>query len=398
MLDWINQNPGLIALIMGAAVLLAVWIGQGARRRESRRESRMLLERMQRETERQESDRMLLNQMLTGSMGQIQELSANMEARQDRIRNTLDERLAQLAQLNEQKLDQMRKTVSEKLETTLEGKIGESFKVVSSQLSQVYKGLGEMQTLAGSVGDLKKVLTNVKTRGVWGEVRLRALLAENFAPGQYVENAQVKPASAERVEFAIRLPSADGDGALLPVDSKFPQEDYLRLVEASEQGDQQAVLQARQQLERAVTEQARRVSEKYVSPPATTDFAILFLPYESLYSEVIRISGLAERLQDKYRVMLSGPVTLSALITSLQTGFKGFQLQRRSAEVLKLLLAVRQEFEKYATSVQKARERLEQAGRDLDQVDTRTRAINRKLRDIGQENAEQLSLDLDPDA
>lgn len=385
MLLWVNENPGVVALFTGILLIIAVIATAGSRKRAERHERRILLERIQRETERQENGMLMLNQMLTASAGQITELSAAMEARQDRIRNTLDERLDQLSRLNEQKLDQMRKAVSEKLETTLEGKIGESFKVVSSQLSQVYKGLGEMQTLAGSVGDLKKVLTNVKSRGVWGEVRLRALFSDNFTPAQYVENAQIRAGSQERVEFAIRLPSADGEGALLPVDSKFPQEDYLRLVEASDAGDAAAVAQARTQLERAVTEQAKRISTKYIAPPATTDFAVLFLPYESLYSEIVRIPGLPERLQEKFRVLLSGPVTFSALVTSLQTGFKGFALQKRSGEVLNLLISVRQEFQKYAESVQKARERLEQAGRDLDQVDTRTRVINRKLRDLDQD-------------
>ena len=279
----------------------------------------------------------------------------------------------------------MRQTVSEKLESTLENRLGESFKAVNEQLLRVYKGLGEMQSLAQGVGDLKKVLTNVKTRGVWGEVRLRALLEDCLSPGQYLENAQVTPGSMERVEFAIRLPAADGEGALLPVDSKFPQEDYLRLVEAAQAGDAEGVRAAQKQLENAVREQARRISDKYIKPPATTDYAVLFLPVESLYAEVARVDGLLEGLQNKYRVLVSGPSTFAALLTSLQMGFRTVALQKRSGEVLKLLAAVKEEFQKYGEAVQKARTRLEQASGDLDAIDTRARALNRKLRDVGEE-------------
>ena len=377
MLEFINQNPGLAALIAGAAVLLAALLLETGRRRRDQRAHKEL-------SERQERALLLLHQTLQGSARQVAELSAAMEARQDRLRATLDERLDTLTRMNDQKLERMRETVAEKLQTTLEGRLGESFRVVNEQLSRVHKGLGEMQTLAAGVGDLKKVLTNVKTRGVWGEVRLRALLEQNLAPGQYIENAQVSEGSAERVEFAIRLPSAEGEGPLLPVDSKFPQEDYLRLVDLSNGADAEALNQARQQLSRAVTEQAKRIADKYVKPPATTDFAILFLPVESLYAEVVRIDGLTENIQNRHRVLVSGPSTFSALLTSLQMGFRTCALEKRSGEVLKLLAAVRAEFQKYGEAVQKARTRLELAGSDLDQIDTRTRAINRKLRDIGE--------------
>jgi DNA recombination protein RmuC len=380
MLEFINHNPGLVALCVGALVLLVVFLLEVGRRGSNRRA-------LKEQSDRQERETMLLHQTLQGSAKQIAELSTAMEARQDRLRATLDERLDALTRMNDQKLEKMRETVAEKLQTTLEGRLGESFKLVNEQLSRVHKGLGEMQTLAAGVGDLKKVLTNVKTRGVWGEVRLRALLEQNLAPGQYIENAQVCAGSAERVEFAIRLPSAEGEGPLLPVDSKFPQEDYLRLVDASGGADAEALSLARQQLSRAVTEQAKRIADKYVKPPATTDFAILFLPVESLYAEVVRIDGLTENIQNRHRVLVSGPSTFSALLTSLQMGFRTCALEKRSGEVLKLLAAVRVEFQKYGEAVQKARTRLEQAGSDLDQIDTRTRAINRKLRDIGDGNA-----------
>ena len=310
-------------------------------------------------------------------------VSALNENRLEQMRRTLDERLDALARLNDQKLEQMRRTVSEKLESTLENRLGQSFRLVNEQLARVHKGLGEMQTLAQGVGDLKKVLTNVKTRGVWGEVRLRALLEDALSPGQYLENAQVRPGTQERVEFAIRLPAADGEGALLPVDSKFPQEDYLRLVDAAQSGDAEGVRAARKQLENAVREQARRIREKYVAPPATTDYAVLFLPVESLYAEVARVDGLLESLQNTYRVLVAGPSTFAALLTSLQMGFRTAALQKRSGEVLELLSAVQEEFQKYGEAVRKARTRLEQATGDLDFIDTRARALSRKLRDVG---------------
>ena len=311
-------------------------------------------------------------------------VSALNETRLEHMRRTLDERLDAIARLNDQKLEQMRRTVSEKLESTLENRLGQSFRLVNEQLARVHKGLGEMQTLAQGVGDLKKVLTNVKTRGVWGEVRLRALLEDSLSPGQYLENAQVRPGTQERVEFAIRLPAAEGEGALLPVDSKFPQEDYLRLVDAAQSGDAEGVRAARKQLENAVREQARRIREKYVAPPATTDYAVLFLPVESLYAEVARADGLLESLQNTYRVLVAGPSTFAALLTSLQMGFRTVALQKRSGEVLELLSAVQEEFQKYGEAVRKARTRLEQATGDLDFIDTRARALGRKLRDVGE--------------
>ena len=319
-----------------------------------------------------------------GMEERLNAVSALNENRLEQMRRTLDERLDALARLNDQKLEQMRKTVSEKLESTLENRLGQSFRLVNEQLARVHKGLGEMQTLAQGVGDLKKVLTNVKTRGVWGEVRLRALLEDALSPGQYLENAQVRPGTQERVEFAIRLPAADGEGALLPVDSKFPQEDYLRLVDAAQSGDAEGVRAARKQLENAVREQARRIREKYVAPPATTDYAVLFLPVESLHAEVARADGLLESLQNTCRVLVAGPSTFAALLTSLQMGFRTVALQKRSGEVLELLSAVQEEFQKYGEAVRKARTRLEQATGDLDFIDTRARALGRKLRDVGE--------------
>ena len=409
MLSFINENPGVAALLAAAVLFIAFCAALAlAKRRAGRERAAMearlvnaqaemlerlrqaMFESMRGAREGQEQSLLMLSQSVSASAQQIAELSRAMEARQDRLRQTLDERLDAITRLNDRKLEEMRKTVSEKLESTLENRLGESFKLVNEQLSRGHKGLGEMQTLAQGVGDLKKVLTNVKTRGVWGEVRLRALLEDGLAAGQYIENAQVTPGSAERVEFAIRLPASDGEGALLPVDSKFPQEDYLRLVNASQAGDAEGVRAATQQLVRAVTEQAKRICDKYIKPPVTTDYAVLFLPVESLYAEVARVDGLMENLQNKYRVLVAGPSTFAALLTSLQMGFRTCALQKRSGEVLALLSAVRTEFQKYGEAVQKARTRLEQASGDLDAIDTRTRVINRKLRDIGEDTAAPL--------
>ena len=406
MLTMLEQAPALTALLIAITALAALLIALLLlRRREAREREAMeerilqqqadMLERLREAMfesaraarEGQEQSMRLLNQTASAAATsqQLSDASLAMETRQERLRQTLDERLTAITRLNDAKLEQMRQTVSEKLERTLESRIGESFKVVNEQLSRVYKGLGEMQTLAQGVGDLKKVLTNVKTRGVWGEVRLRALMEDMLSPGQYLENAQVTPGSAERVEFAIRLPAADGEGALLPVDSKFPQEDYLRLVEAAQAGDAEGVRAARRQLENAVREQARRISEKYIKPPVTTDYAVLFLPVESLYAEVARVEGLLESLQNKFRVLVAGPSTFAALLTSLQMGFRTVALQKRSGEMFRLLTSVRAEFQKYGEAVQKARDHLEQVGRDLDTVGTRTRAINRQLRQIGED-------------
>ncbi len=396
MLTWMNQNSGLLAALAGILALVAVFLlkagqsGQLRRLNERlRRENARLLEEIQRESDlfSKASEAMETRQerLRTSLDERMEAVRLSSENSANELRRTLDQRLDSLTRSNAQSLQEMRKTVDERLATTLEGKLGESFKLVNDQLSRVHKGLGEMQNLASSVGDLKKVLTNVKTRGVWGEVRLRALFEQNLAPGQYEENAQIVPGSQERVEFAVRIPSAEGEGALLPVDSKFPQEDYLRLVDASQAGDAQGVAKARQALERAILEQAKKIAEKYICPPGTTDFAVLFLPVESLYAEAISLPGLTDKLQTRFRVMLAGPSTFSALLTSLQMGLRTCALEKRSGEILKLLEGVKQEFQKFGETIVRARLKLEQAGNELDNVDTRTRAINRRLRDIGEE-------------
>ena len=299
------------------------------------------------------------------------------------LRATVDSRLVAIQADNEKKLEQMRQTVDEKLQGTLETRLGESFKQVSQRLEEVCKGLGEMRSLAMGVGDLKKVLTNVKTRGTWGEVQLGALLEQILAPEQYAANVDVR-GTGERVEFAIKLPGRDTNSGpvWLPIDAKFPLEDYQRLVDASEQADPEAVERATRQLEATLKSGARNISEKYVVPPATTDFGILFLPTEGLYAEAVRRPALAETIQREYRVILAGPSTLAALLNSLQMGFRTLAIQQRSSEVWELLGAVKTEFGKYADVLTRVRKKLDEANSTIEKAEVRTRAIHKQLRSV----------------
>jgi DNA recombination protein RmuC len=302
----------------------------------------------------------------------------------DSIRATMEQRLERLQTANDERLEAMRRTVEEKLQSTLEARLGESFKLVSERLEQVHRGLGEMQSIAGSVGDLKRVLTNVKTRGTWGEVQLGNLLEQVLTPEQFARNQVTRPGTAERVEFAIRLPGRDDDGApvWLPVDSKFPIEDYERLITAAEAADAEGVAVAGKALEDRVRLFARMIREKYVEPPHTTDFAVLFLPSEGLYAEVLRRPGLAESLQREQRVTIAGPATLAAMLNSLQMGFRTLAIQKRSSEVWEVLGAVKTEFGRFADVLDKVRKKLEEASGQIEQTGVRTRAIERKLRGV----------------
>ena len=325
---------------------------------------------------------------------QLKGLTASNEGRMDRLRETLEERLRLIQEDTARKLEQMRATVDEKLHDTLEKRLGESFKLVSERLELVQRGLGEMQTLASGVGDLKKVLTNVKTRGTFGEIQLSSLLEQVLSPGQYDANVETKKGSGQRVEFALRLPGRDGtsDGMVwLPLDAKFPQEDYLRLVEAQESGDAAAAADASRQLERAVREMAKSIRDKYLDPPHTTDFAVMFLPTEGLFAEVLRRPGLFESLQRDSKVVITGPTTLAALLSSLQLGFRTLAIEKRSSEVWNLLGAVRTEFSKFGAILDKTRKKLLEAGNHMDQAATRTRVIERKLRDVQGLPAEEAS-------
>jgi len=308
-----------------------------------------------------------------------QELGQSLLQFNDSIRKTVEERLDKMRSENTEKLEQMRQTVDEKLHTTLEKRLGESFALVSERLEKVHQGLGEMQNLANDVGGLKRVLTNVKTRGTWGEVQLGSLLEQMLSPDQFIKNAHIKENSAEVVEYAVCLP--DGD-VLIPIDSKFPIEDYDRLVQAGEQGNSDAVEAAANELEKRIKTEAKRISDKYIDPPKTTDFAIMFLPTEGLYAEVMRRRGLASEIQNKFRVCVAGPSTLGAFLNSLQMGFRTLAIQKRSGEVWKVLNEAKTEFEKYALWVEKVKRNIEQAHKTIDEAETRTRAVNRKLRSV----------------
>lgn len=309
--------------------------------------------------------------------------SLGMDERFERLKGGVEGRLAAIQADNASKLEEMRRTVDEKLHATLEQRLGESFKLVSERLEQVHRGLGEMQTLAAGVGDLKRVLTNVKTRGTWGEVQLAALLEQVLTADQYSTNVAVRPGSAERVDFAIRLPGKD-DGALvwLPIDAKFPIEDYQRLIDAQEHGDLAAAEEAARAVETRLKAEARSIREKYVQPPHTTDFAILYLPIEGLYAEALRRPGLAEALQRDWRVSLAGPTTLAAMLNSLQMGFRTLAIEQRSAEVWAVLGAVKTEFGKFGEALAHTRKKLEEASSSIGKAETRTRVLSRKLKEV----------------
>jgi len=318
----------------------------------------------------------------------IKDLTDSNEARIEKLRNTLDAQLTSLQETNEKKLDQMRQTVDEKLQNTLEKRLAESFKIVSERLEAVQRGLGEMQSLATGVGDLKRVLTNVKARGTWGEVQLGALLEQILTPDQYAKNVQTREGSRETVEYAIRLPGAGNDSRAavcwLPIDSKFPQEDYLRLVSAADAADLDAVEKATAALTRAVRSSAKEIVDKYLDPPGTTDFAIMFLPTEGLYAEILRQPGLMERLQQTSRVVVAGPTTLSAILSSLRMGFRTLAIEKRSSEVWNVLAAVKTEFGKFGDVLAKVKNQLDAASNTIDQTGVRTRAMTRKLREVEQ--------------
>ncbi|NIF53518.1 DNA recombination protein RmuC [Burkholderia sp. Ax-1724] len=318
---------------------------------------------------------------------QLGQLTEANERRFAEVRATIEQRLKDIEANNAARLEEMRRTVDEKLHATLEQRLGESFKLVSDRLEQVHRGLGEMQTLAAGVGDLKRVLTNVKTRGTWGEVQLEALLEQLLTADQYAKNVATVPKSADRVEFAIRLPGRPEPGGAnapvwLPIDAKFPREDYERLIEAQERADPVAVEEASRALEARIRVEARTIAEKYVAPPHTTDFALLFLPTEGLYAEVLRRPGLSDLLQRDYRVTIAGPTTLTALLNSLQMGFRTLAIEQRSSEVWQVLGAVKTEFGKFGDVLAKTKAQLETVTRSIEAAETRTRVMNRKLRDV----------------
>ncbi|MBT2281952.1 DNA recombination protein RmuC [Paenibacillus polymyxa] len=340
-----------------------------------------------------------MNQSLINNIGEVASQQKNLldsfskrlsdmttmnETKLERIRGTVEEKLIQLQQDNNQKLEQMRATVDEKLHATLEQRLGDSFKLVSERLELVHKGLGEMQTLANGVGDLRKVLTNVKTRGTLGELQLENLLDQTLTVEQYDKNVITKKGSNDRVEFAIKIPDKNNKNQIihLPIDSKFPLEDYHRLLDAYEEGNSQAISENTKLLDTKIKNEAKSIRDKYIDPPNTTDFAIMFLPIEGLFAEVLRKPGLWESIQREYRVVIAGPTTLTAVLNSLQLGFQTLAIQTRSSEVWQVLSGVKTEFGKFGDILDKTQKKLQEASNHIDQASVRTRAIERKLRKV----------------
>lgn len=377
----------IIALLSVCAVLLILVLvrvssagkGESALRIENMHQFKMMNEMISDELRNQaEAQDRRLAELNT----RFSSFAVENEQKLEQIRNTTEKRISGLTEENSRQLDRMRQTVDEKLQSTLEERIGQSFRLVSERLEEVYKGLGKMQSLADGVGDLKKVLSNVKTRGVVGEIQLSAILEQVLSPDQYVENAATKAGSQDRVEFAICLPGDGETCVYLPVDAKFPADRYSALVDAYESGSRDEIERCARALEKALKDSAKTIHMKYVDPPNTTDFAIMFLPFEGLYAEALRM-GLVDVLQREYRISIAGPTTMAALLNSLQMGFRTLAIEKHSSEVWEVLGAVKTEFDKFENTLKKAQEKLSQAGSELDLlVGTRTNVMKRKLRSV----------------
>lgn len=380
MLELTQIYPYLITFLCCALCSLAAFIPLYMRMRKMQRVLRGRMAESEKRMQAQQSQ-------LVESINSVLQMSAAGTQNAEQRMQDMVSRMNTLIETNDKKLTEMREMVDTQLTGALEKRLGQSFQQVSRQLEQVHRGLGEMQSLAGGVGDLKKVLQGVKTRGVWGEIQLGALLEQMLTSAQYAENVAVVPGSQERVEFAIRLPGRDGEGLLLPIDSKFPLDAFQHLIDAADSGDKALTERAAQELGRAVAEQAKKIAGKYIKPPYTTDFAIMFLPVESLYAEVLRRPGLAESIQEKHRVVISGPTTLSALLNSLQMGFKTLSIEQRTGEVWQTLGTLRTEFARFGDTLERMRQRLDQATGELDAATTRSRAITRKLNELSDGDA-----------
>ena len=377
----------LIFLAMVSIFLLAVVMIHTKGRLDLLEKNLDRMERFFREdmaTNREETGRSLrdFNESL---LNRVAESTAQNIQKLDKIDETVDLHLKTLQEDNNRKLEQIRATVDEKLHDTLERRLGESFKLVSERLEMVHKGLGEMQTLASGVGDLKKVLTNIKTRGTFGEIQLHSLLEQILSPDQYQSNVATKRDSATRVEFAIRLPGrgeTENHPVWLPIDAKFPQEDYLRLLEAQEAGNANLVEEVSKKLERIIKDMAKNIRDKYLDPPYKTDFGIMFLPTEGLYAEILRRTGLFELLQREFKVVITGPTTLAALLNSLQMGFRTLVIEKRSSEVWTLLGVVKTEFSTFGAILDRTQKKLQEASHTIEKAATRSRAIEKKLKNI----------------
>lgn len=398
----------LMALALAAAalvftILLAQRLGAAARAGEGRFEPMLarldqgLREEMARTRGEDAANARLLREEVAAALARLGDSQLRVL---DSVRRTIEGRLDAMRADNAEKLESMRLLVDEKLQATLEQRLGASFRQVSEQLEQVFRSVGEMQSLAAGVGDLKRVLTNVKSRGTWGEMSLGTLLDQALAPEQYGRNVEIRPGSRERVEYAIRLPGTDGEGPLwLPIDAKFPTEDYERLCEAAERADTAAVESAGKGLEGRVRLAARDIAAKYVAPPHSTDFALLFLPTEGLYAEIVRRPGLVDLLQREHRIVIAGPTTLLALLNSLRMGFRTLAIQQRSSEVWQVLRAVRTEFARYGEAIERVQRRLHEASSAIEQMATRRRQVDRRLESVESlpEKEADLLLGLDGD-
>ncbi len=390
-----DQGVLLAFGLFNTGVLLVLWRRSGLKDNPEAQAALVLslqslqekLERMERELrhdigEASRGGRQEMTQSLgTFQQSQVQQLTLMQKS----ISDTLNQQLQQLQRSNAEKLDEMRRTVDEKLQTTLEKRLSESFKQVAERLEQVHNGLGQMQKLADGVGSLQRVLTNVKTRGMFGEVQLEALLEQVLTVEQYAKQVETKPRSNQRVDFAIRFPGRggiDGEPVWLPIDAKFPRDDYERLLDAHDRADAVAAELAAKALEVRIRTEAKSIAESYLAPPHTTDFAILFLPVEGLYAEVLRRPGLMDSLQRDYRVTLAGPTTLLAMLNSLHMGFRTLALEQQASEVWKVLGAVKTEFERYGDWVEKVREQVQKAADTLDRADTRSRQMRRALKNV----------------
>jgi DNA recombination protein RmuC len=419
-----TDNWMVAAVVVAALLIMAIfrrYAGKAANQEDPLLKLDDKLERLERElryaisessrTDRQELSQSMaqLQQTLTEQLAlmqgtlntQLQALGEGNARRMGEVRDTLDQQLQQLQKTNAAKLDEMRQTVDEKLQTTLEARLSESFKQVAERLEQVHQGLGHMKTLAQGVGDLQRVLSNVKTRGIFGEVQLEALLEQVLTIEQYGKQVETKPRSNQRVDFAIKLPGRSDDGATvwLPIDAKFPREDYERLLDAQDRADPIAAEASAKAMESRIRQEAKSIAESYLAPPHTTDFAILFLPVEGLYAEVLRRPGLMDSLQRDYRVTLAGPTTLLAILNSLHMGFRTLALEKQASEVWKVLGAVKTEFDRYGEWVAKVREQVQKAADTLDRADTRSKQMRRVLKGVeALPEAEALArLPLNPD-
>ncbi len=375
----------LLVVLAAAAALTAVgvvaWVAQSSRRALDTAE---LAVREELRLGRDDAAK-AASELRSEVTAQLKGLTDSNELRLDLLRTALDSQLKQLQEGNERKLDEMRKTVDEKLQGTLEKRLGESFKLVSERLEAVHQGLGDMKNLAAGVGDLKRVLTGVKTRGTFGEVQLGAILEQILTPDQYGRNVKPKPDSREVVEFAVRLPGADAarqQTVWLPIDAKFPQEDYARLQAAADAGDAAALSAASDALVRTVRLAAQAIQTKYIAPPHTTDFAILFLPTEGLYAEVLRQPGFVETLQREFRIVVAGPTILAALLNSLRMGFSTLAIEQRASEVWQVLRAVKSEFGRFGETLDRVKRNLDTASNTIESTQVRTRAMERRLRDV----------------